>query len=509
MVQSPLYEQAFQAYRDGRPQQAETLLEAALRLAPRDPRALLLKGVAHTKDEAAVGLSLVEQSVHLDPFEPQGWYNLGVFEAERGRLDIALEAYRRVVQLSPLHTDALGNGCELLRRFDRFEDALAWADRQLWLGRASWAAHLNRAISLLHLRRFEAAESAFQSALALEPDRPIISWEMFALMLHQRRFAEAWDCFEQRFACGHLNGVFHYPFTPPVWAGEPLAGKTILIHNEQGLGDQIMFACALAEVVAQAKAVILVVSPELQPLFAASYPSVRVFAARVGSAAGDHPAPEWLPELGHVDYQIPIGGLMARRRRTLESFASAAPYLKPSIASRERWEAKVPIDMPERHGLRVGLCWASNPALFRLDSSRRAVKKSMALEAMTPLMAVEGVQFVSVLNWRIDPMPGAMAGRLRDVSSELRSLDDTAALIQQLDLVIAVDTAVAHLAGAMGKPVWLLLHDYPDCRWGLEGPDSYWYPSMRVFRQRAAGDWPGVITEVADALRTFAQEARP
>jgi len=499
-----LYQRAFDAYRAGQMGAAEQRLDELLTRAPTDARAMLLKSVVHTKAEPAVCLAMVEQAVHLDPFNAEGWYNLSVFEGERGRMETALAGYRRTVQLDPLHVNALNNGCELLRRFDRFEDSLEWADRQLALGHASWAAHLNRAICLLHLRRMDEAEVAFKRALALDPERPIIRWELFPLYLFQDRFAEAWEAFEWRFAAGHLNGVFHYPFMQPLWQGEPLAGKHILVHNEQGLGDQIMFASALGEVIDQAEKTTLVVSGELVPLFQASFPTARVFASRVGRVAGDHPPPAWLPELGEVDYQIPIGGLMHRLRTHTEDFADPGIYLRPSEDARLRWSKTVAKKLPKTDGLRIGLCWASNPALFRLDSSRRATKKSMALETMGPLGKAEGVQFVSILNWKIDQMPKAFAGRLLDVSTDLLSLDDTAALIGELDLVITVDTAVAHLAGALGKPVWLLLHDFADCRWSLTGDHSYWYRDMRLIRQTAPGDWDGVIAETARSLKALA-----
>jgi hypothetical protein len=128
----------------------------------------------------------------------------------------------------------------------------------------------------------------------------------------------------------------------------------------------------------------------------------------------------------------------------------------------------------------------------------------MALETMAPLAEIEGVQFVSVLNWKIEPMPKVFAGRLLDVSADLRSLDDTAALIGELDLVITVDTAVAHLAGALGKPVWLLLHDFADCRWSLSADRSYWYRDMRLIRQTAPADWDGVIARTAKSLTALA-----
>jgi hypothetical protein len=275
----------------------------------------------------------------------------------------------------------------------------------------------------------------------------------------------------------------------------------LLVHNEQGLGDQIMFACALNEVIDAAAAVTLVVSPELEGLFRASFPKARVFGAFNGRFAGDHPVPPWIAELGTVDYQIPIGGLMHRLRNTAESFRNPRPWMRPSDEARERWKVRASQLWREARKPRVGLCWASNPALFRLDSSRRAAKKSMQLEAMTPLMDVADVDYVSVLNWAIDPVPAPMQGRLLDLSRDLRSMDDTAALIEHLDLVITVDTAVAHLASAMGRPVWLVLHDFADCRWALAGDDSYWYPTIRLFRQTKLGDWAGVIEAVKTALQ--------
>jgi tetratricopeptide (TPR) repeat protein len=495
-----LYNQAFAAYRAGRNDQAGRLLQTLLQRHPAHPRASLLKGVVHSKSDMATGLALVELACRADPADAQAWYNLGVFEAERGRLDLALACYERAVLHDPLHVDALGNGCELMRRFDRFDEALAWADRQLALGAESWAPHLNRAVCLLQMKRFDEALEAFNQAAALDPGRPIIQWEAFSLHLFAKRFREAWRCFESRFACGHLNGVFHYPFPQPCWKGEGLAGKHILIHNEQGLGDQIMFASALPEVMAQAARTTLVVSPELEGLFRASFPQAEVLPAFNGRFAGDHPVPPWIGRLSSVDYQLPIGSLMHLRRNTPESFMGVKPWMRPSDGARGRWKEIAARLWGKSVRPRVGLCWASNPALFRLDSSRRAVKKSMPLEAMAPLMEVADVDFVSVLNWAIDPMPRPMQGRLTDLSGELRSMDDTAALIEHLDLVIAVDTSVAHLVGAMGRPVWLLLHDFADCRWTLEGETSYWYPTMRMIRQERAGDWPQVIADTKARL---------
>ena len=492
--------QAFEAYRARDLVKAEVLADRVLAQAPLLGRAWVLKGVVHAKGEVAVRLAVTEQAVASDPADPQAWYNLGVIRQELGEHDAAIAAYRRAVWLDPFMVDALGNGCELLRRAENFELALEWADRRLALpGGDAWPTHLNRAICLTRLRRVDEADDAFDRALALSPDTPIIHWERYSLLHAQRRFAEAWDSYEHRFACGHLNGVTCYPFPQPLWRGEPLAGKSILIHHEQGLGDQLMYACALDEVVAAAGSVTVVSAPTLVGLFAASFPSIRVLPARFGDFPGHYPPPPWLDDLGPVDFQAPIGSLMAVLRRDAARFRTR-PYLRPSAGARAAWAGFSP-----GPGLRVGLCWASNPALFRLDSANRAVKKSMSLETMAPLAAVSGASFVSVLNWPADPMPEAFRGRMADVSSRLTSMDDTAALIETLDLVITVDTAVAHLAGAMGKPTWLLLHDFADCRWELEAERSYWYRDVTLIRQSRPGDWAAVIAEVARRLADRAE----
>jgi Flp pilus assembly protein TadD len=489
-----LYQRAFAHYRKGERAPAQRALVELLAARPLEARALLLLAVIVDKQtESAPALALVEQSAYLDPVNAETWYNLGVYEGERGNLERALDCYRRAVALDPTHIDALGNGCELLRRLEHFETALEWADRRLALGPENWSSHLNRGVCLFHLGRWAEAEAAMDHARELAPDRPIILWERFPLMLFQKRFAEAWDAFEHRFEVGHLNGVFHYPFKGPIWRGEPLAGKHIVIHNEQGLGDQLMFACALGEVVAQAARTTVVVAPPLAPLFEASFPDAVVLPALYGRFAGDHPVPPWMKGLPKYDFHAPIGSLMTALRSAPESFDLPTSYLRPSEAARARWA-----DFDAGPGLKVGICWASNPALFRQDSARRAVRKSMPLETLAPLADLAGVSLVSVLNWKVDPAPPAFAGRLKDVSERLVSLDETAALIERLDVVVTVDTAVAHLAGALGKETLVLLHEFPDCRWELEADTSYWYPNMQLVRQTKRGDW-GPVVEAAKA----------
>ena len=346
------------------------------------------------------------------------------------------------MQLDPLNVSALGNGCELLRRFDRFDEALDWADRQLALGAESWAAHLNRGVCLFHLRRFDEAEAAYDAARRLDAGAAIIHWEAFPLYLHQERFAPAWAAFEQRFACGDLNGVHCYPFAQPPWRGEPLAGRRVLIHNEQGLGDQLMFASALAEVVDAAAEVTLICSARaggavrrLLPRRAGAAGPQRPFcrrppaAALAGGAGADRlPAPDRRPDApaAHHARELrqspPLPAPLRRRAGPVGRTAAGRR------AERRRLLGQQPRPLPR---LRF--------------QPRRAVKKSMTLETLQSAGRAwpAPCELVSVLNWRVDPTPPAFVGRLDDLSAELKSLDDTAALIETLDVVVTVDTSVA------------------------------------------------------------------
>ncbi|MFZ4071676.1 MAG: tetratricopeptide repeat protein [Caulobacterales bacterium] len=489
------YQEAFAAYQAGDHARARAMLERGLARAPHDAASLLLLGVVQDKADAALSLALLERACWRDPAHASAWYNLAVVEAERGNLAAAAAAYRRCIGLEPTHLEGLGNGAEVLRRLEEFDDALAWADRRLALQPGHWPSVLNRAVCLFQMRRFEAAHAAFAQARTLSAGAPIVEWERFGPLLHEKQFGDAWDAFAHRFAIGHLTGVFHYPFEFPLWRGESLSGKHILIHNEQGLGDQIMFACAVPEVIAAARAVTLVVAPTLVDVFAASFPQARVLPARFGRFAGDHPIPEWIGSLGDIDVHAPIGSLMAILRREAARFAEPRAYLRPSAAARARWAAFDP-----GRGLKVGLCWASNPALFRRDSAARAVKKSMAFDALAPLGDLGGARFVSVLNWPLAAEQAPFAAAVTDLSDRLESFDDTAALIEHMDVIVTVDTAVAHMAGALGKETWLMLHDLPDARWEMTASRSYWYPNMRLFRQQSRGDWGAVVSAIGDAL---------
>lgn len=478
------------------------LVSAVAARSPENAPALRSLSALYAATDPVAAEAAAEQAVCLDPLDADAWFLWARSLARRKRLEEAARAYRRCLDIDPAHHGALPAACECIRVLGGFGEALSLAERMLLLGREDWMVQHNIAVCLLHMARFPEARGAFDRSLALSGGAAITRWERFALDLFERRFAAAWAGFETRFAIGELTGVFAYPFPQPLWRGEPLGGKHLLIHNEQGLGDQLMFASALADLPKDIGRLSIVIAPELLDIFRASFPQAEVHPARYGAFAGDHPEPSWLPTLPPVDFQIPIGSLMPILRATDESFADPVAYLRPTEEARSRWAA-----LGMAQGLNVGICWASNPALFRDDSARRARRKSMTIDRLAPLAAIEGVHLHTVLNWSVDPMPEAFRGRLVDHARALTSMNETAALIERLDVVVTVDTAVAHLAGALGKPTIVMLHEFADARWELHSASSYWYPDVRLVRQKTAGAWDGVVGEVADLLRRWAPAA--
>jgi hypothetical protein len=365
------------------------------------------------------------------------------------------------------------------------------------------------AVTLYAMRRFGAADAAFAQALRLAPHEPRVHWEHAHLRLMLGDYASGWEEYEHRFAAPQ-SSVWCYPYPFPRWNGEALAGKTLLLHGEQGLGDEIMFGSIYPELIAAAAHTIICCQPHLESLFRDSFPTARVVAQlRADGDAWRHRPVDWLAGAPRIDYQIPFGSLARLRRRTRGEFPVHAGYLRADPARAAAWQEK----LRELRGYRVGLCWAANPAVDDPLASRRSRKKSLTLKQLEPLLAVEGVDYISLQTWEAaaqvaaaDPATGA---RILDASAGLQDFADTAALIMNLDLVITVDTAVAHLAGALGKPVWILLPWQADWRWHAEGARTEWYPAARLYRQAQPEDWAGVVAQARADLAAGVRRESP
>lgn len=494
---------ALSQFQTGNRAEVEALCLKIMEVEPENPDALHLTGVlGHLAGKQGIALALIEKAVRLNPVNAQFQYNLGVVLDALRRTDGALAAYREAARLEPAHTSAwlnLGNG---LLEVDQLDDAIAAYQQHLKVKPHDPAATLALAIALYSARRFALARPHYERSVALaEPDARA-HWEYAHWLLMTNEFARGWEEYEYRFDAAGSN-VWNYPYPFPRWNGEALAGKTIILHGEQGLGDEIMFASIYLEVMREAHHTIICCQPHLAALFRTSFPAATLHEQlRADEDAWTKRPVAWLNLTAPIHYQIPFGSLPRIKRRTTAHFPRHNGYLVADAAKVAVWAGK----LGHLGGKRVGICWAANPAIQDAVAARRSRKKSLTLQLLEPLLEVPGVHFVSLQTWEAarqvaDAAPGTRT-RVLDVSADLQDFSDTAALMMNLDLVITVDTSVAHLAGALGRPVWILLPWQADWRWHDAGERSEWYPSARLYRQPGLEDWVSVVAQVKKALRS-------
>jgi hypothetical protein len=407
------------------------------------------------------------------------WHLRSAIAARRGDPQRCHEFATRALALDPANAEVLSNRGAALRQLGRFEEALADYDRALALAPAAAEAHNNRGVALAALARYAEALAAYDRALQLDPgfDRARFNRALARLTLGDLRggFADH----EARWT-GADNQFGRPTFAQPRWTGaEPLAGRTILLHAEQGLGDAIQFARYVPQVAARGARVVLQVHRPLAPLLS-QLPVAQVVAF-------EEPLPAF-------DLHCALMSLPLAFGTTLETIPAAVPYLRAPATHLERWRGR----LGERRVPRVGLAWSGNPAQAN-DRNR-----SMPLAALAPLREC-GCELVSLQkDVRAGDRAALAAMGLADFSPELRDFADTAALARLMDLVVSVDSSVAHLAGAMARPLVVMLCHNADWRWLTERCASPWYPTAKLLRQPAAGDWNAVAGAAARELRALA-----
>ena len=436
----------------GRPQQARVSLEAALRLDPDAAAARNDLGIILAEQGLlAEALPHFQAAVTLDPKPARGHYNLGRVLGGLDRLDEAIASYREALRVDPGHVNARNNIAIELTRLARYDEALVELDEALRLDPENAAAHANRAVLLLRLGRFGEGFAEYEWR-----------WRTLPPKSPPRDFVQ------------------------PVWNGEDLRAAALMLHAEQGFGDTLQF-CRFAPLLARGCAKIYLEVP--RPLLRLLRQGLAAENLEVIPRLGDFPATQALPR---TDYHCPLLSVPRLLGTTLDEVPAAVPYLAADAEVAAAWSQRLR-DLP---GRKVGLVWAGLPQYA--DDAHR----SLPLAQLAPLGTVSGVTFVSLqtgaaAGQAITPPPGLT---IHDASPGLRDFADTAALVAALDLVISVDTAAAHLAGALGRPVWLLNRFDTDWRWLTERADSPWYPTMRIFRQPRRGDWESVISRVRAEL---------
>ena len=464
-----------------RPAEALVAYTRVIALTPQDAdawsnAALALQALGRL-DEAERHL---RQALALQPDEARLYDNLGVLLEARGQAEGAVAAYQRALQLAPDLVAAHAHLALSLVGLGREDEALAHYRRAIALDPLHATARNNMGLLEMERGEAQAAEALFEQAARLKPDYVEAQWNLGLARLLLGRLEAGWPGYEWRLK---LKGAESRRFTARAWTGGPLKGKTILLTTEQGTGDAFQFV-RYAPLVQALGGRVVVEAPG---------PLARVLTTAKGvDLVADREQP-----LPAFDRHAPLLSLPGLFHTTVETIPWNGPYLEADDAATAAWRARLARDP----GLKVGLVWRGNPA-----HSRDRVR-SMPAEALTALTGTPGVRIVSLqVNASAEELT-ALDGA-EDLAAGLTDWADTAALLAALDLVISVATAVAHLAGALGRPVFLLLPYAPDWRWLLEREDSPWYPTMRLFRQAQRGDWTGAVEQARQAVVAFAAAAR-
>ncbi|MBV9045857.1 MAG: tetratricopeptide repeat protein [Alphaproteobacteria bacterium] len=551
-AQQTQFETALKLHLGGQAARAEALYREILRAAPHHFPALYMLGTLKLQQGAAVEAeTLLAQAVAMKPEAPEARLNHGLALKMQGRFQDAMARYDEAIALKPDYVNAHLNRGTLLQQIGRLPEALASFDRAVALSPADADAHYNRGNALEALQRYDEAIRSYERAIALKPafaeafaglgnilrqtgqmkgalaayDRAIELNPLHADCLNNRgtllhglgqfdaaikdyaraltivpslddaRFnmgltrlllgdwARGFEGYELRWK-KRANAVWRPDHPAPDWHGDNLSGRHLLLFGEQGAGDTIMAIRFVPALVAGGARVTVLAPKRLHRLLRTVSPDV---------AFADSVAPD-----DAYDLQLPLMSL-PRVLGVRPGLRMTAPYLSADEARAKMWRARL-----GTQGFKVGLCWQGNP------SASIDVGRSIPLAQFTPMAKIDGIRLISLQKLhgleQIERAALPLEQPNHDFDGGPDAFVDTAAMMMHLDLVVTSDTAIAHLAGALGRPVFTVLKDVPDWRWLLEREDTPWYPTMRLFRQTRAGDWSGPIREVAAAVEALARQ---
>ena len=406
----------------------------------------------------------------------------------------AYECFLKSTQFNPPYQPAFVNISAILEQQERYEESLQWARKAVELKSDCPLAHYNLANSLRECGRVADAISHYELAVKYRPDYAKAKWNLGICHVLLGHFAQAWPLFELRDVAEEVKLD---KYAQPRWDGSPLAGKTIVVHAEQGIGDEVLFASCFDDVIRQAGKTILVCEPRLQKLFARSFPRATVYAWARRKDWGPMP----LAEL--VDFQIPAGSLPLCFRNRAEDFPQRDRFLTVDPALLETWRQR----LSQHGGLKIGISWRAG------GKANEGRKRTIELLDWRDILSVANVTFINLqYGDTVDDLAQVqqeLGARILDweQGDPLVDMDSYAAKIAALDLVISVGNAAVHLAGAVGTPAWTLLPRLPSWRWMVTGDDSPWYPSVKLFRQPRRREWEPVLAQIAARLHEVATVA--
>jgi tetratricopeptide (TPR) repeat protein len=461
------------------PDEAAACYRRAIALKPDFAEAHYNLGMAlakQTRLDEAVGC--YRRALEIKPDYAEAQNNLGIVLMEANRLDEAVACYRQAIALRPQHAEAHCNLAAALTKRNNFDEAIACYRRALVLKPDFAQAHYDLGGALVEWNQPEEAVPCFQRALELKPDFADAHYSCAIALLLAGRLAEGWTEFEWRWKCG----VREEPgIEQPCWTGDALAGRTILLHSEQGLGDTLQYI-RYAELVKQRGGRVIAACPA---------PLTRLVKSCAGVdrvlAPGDL--------FDHYDVQAPLVSLPRIFGTTLATVPARVPYLSPDAGLVEMWKD----ELDAEGAFKVGIAWQGNPT-FKQDRFR-----SIPLSQFAEILRIPGVRVYSLQmgHGREQLAELGSPSPIVDLGDRLGDFYNTAAIVRSLDLVISCDSAPVHLAGALAVPVWLALAFAPHWTWMLEREDSPWYPTARLFRQRQPGDWSEVFSRLSAQLRAL------
>jgi len=553
-------QQAISFYQVGQLQQAEQICQQILRDFPKHAETLHLLGlIAHQVGDYRIATSLIAQAIEIDPNQSSFFYNVGNALREQGRLDESVDAYQQTIHIQPDHADAYNNLGNVLKEQGKLDESIDAYQKAIEHQPQFSGAHNNLGVALQEQGKLEESIEVYQKAIEIQPDHANAYYNVGNALREQGRLDESIDAYQKAIeiqpdhadaynnlgnvlkeqgkldesidtyqkaieiqpdhADAHKNlGIIlllkgnlsqgwkeygwrwkcddiisrNRDFPQPSWDGTNLNGKSILVWAEQGIGDEIMFTSILPTLSQMTEKTIIECNLRLVPLFQRSFPQIQFFSRQ------NLPHPHLLDE--NIDYQIPMGGLGRWLRTDEDSFEWSKQSYLTACTNRS---AKIRKRYQKLAGGRmlVGISWKSTGI-----NQRRALLKSTVLEDWTSILSQQDCYFINLQYGdvkeeltQLQQQTDLIIYQDEKIDS-LRNLDDFAAQVSALDLVISTSNTTVHVAGALGKPVWTLLSYVPDWRWMLEREDTPWYPSMRLFRQSETGDWPGIFVQVNSAL---------
>ena len=424
------------------------------------------------------------QAVRVKADYAEAYNNLGLTLMEQNKPAEAMVSYQQALRIKPDYADAYNHLGLVLAEQYRLDEAITCYDRALQIEPNHVRAQFAKGVALCEQGRPAEAVTCYERALRLKPDMPDAHWGRGLALLLLGDLKQGWPEYEFRWQCKPFSPR---PFPKPLWDGSPLAGKTILIHAEQGLGDTMQFIRLMPQVKARGGRIVFECQETLIPLLSRSLPIDEFFPQNT-------PPPPF-------DVQAPLLSLPRILDITLANIPAEVPYLSPDPELVERWRS----ELSSNPSFKIGIAWNGNP-LVRSNRIR-----SIPLTDFAPLARLEGVRLYSLQKGPGFEQLAETAGRfpIADLGSRLETYSDTAALLMSLDLVVSMDTSLAHCAGALGRPVWVALSSTPEWRWLLQREDSPWYPTLRLFRQTRPGDWAEVFARIVTELKSLLASRSP